>query len=76
MALALPPAANTARDGLAVECRPASYKTSVEVPEPSSSPKLMNARCSFSSIREDDTHLAQASTASKASRYSKQQNGQ
>lgn len=80
MALALLPAANTALDGLTVECRPASYKTPAEVPEPSSSPpsppspqspQLMNDRSSFSSIREDDTHLAQAFTASKVSRYSK-----
>ncbi|ROV95081.1 hypothetical protein VSDG_05811 [Cytospora chrysosperma] len=76
MALALSPAANTAPNGLAVDCRPASYKASAEVPEPSSSPKLMNARSSFSSIREDDTHLAQAFTASKVSRYSKPQTDQ
>lgn len=73
MALALPTAANAALDGLgsagSSKARSAEYKTSPEVPQASSSPKLMNARSSFSSIREDDTHLAQTFTASKVSSY-------
>ncbi|KUI67694.1 hypothetical protein VM1G_03207 [Cytospora mali] len=72
MPLALPRAANPALNGLNDECRPASYKTSAEVPEEISSPTLMNTRSSFSSIREDDTHLAQTFTASKVSSYTHQ----
>lgn len=71
MALALPPTANAALTGLNSEGRPGNYKTSAEVPsETSSSPKPMNARSSFSSIREDDTQFAQTFTASKVSSYS------
>ncbi|POS74161.1 leucine Rich Repeat domain-containing protein [Diaporthe helianthi] len=56
-----------------------TYKTSPPgSPKPSSpsspsSPNLTNSRTSFSSIREDDTDLAQTFTSSKVSCYSLQQ---
>lgn len=55
-----------------VKDRSTTYKTPPGSPKPPS-PNLANSRTSFSSIREDDTDLAQTFTSSKVSSYTLQQ---
>ncbi|KAL1855733.1 hypothetical protein Daus18300_011016 [Diaporthe australafricana] len=69
--MAVPTAANAAP--AKVKDHSIKYKTSPESPKPSSPALLANSRTSFSSIREDDTDLAQTFTLSKVSCYSQQQ---
>lgn len=60
--------------------QPTSYKTSSAGPEescvPETLPRKDNGRSSFSSIREDDTALAQAFTTSKVSSYAHHHHGE